>query len=427
MSANEPYLPLDGVRVLAWEQAVALPIATRLLVDLGATVIRVESHTRAAARARYLGNDLARNKLGLAIDLRREEGRALLRRLLTHADIFCENFTPRVKRQFKLTYDAVSAENPRLIMLSLCGYGQTGAWLDRPTFGPGIEASSGHARSMGYPDEPPTRPGTTAYADNISGFYAALALLGALMRRRTTGRGQYIDVSMYEANAFHLGPSILRSSLTGSPEPRRGNSDPNAFVQNVYESRDPERWVAVTVRPDQQAQVIDLLSAAGDPAAVDAALASWVRSRSAEEGVEVLQGLGIAAAPALNARDVLQNEQLRSREAFQVVAHASPVGGYAGHPHAVSPFRFVGHSRTVLQEAPSVGQDSRRVLHDWLGMGEDEAEELIQAGVVGEVPASPAPAPDTRHIQRKLEWKLAADWDSDPGKVLGMSPAPQPH
>lgn len=423
MPVAEPYQPLVGVRVLAWEQAVALPMATRLLADLGATVIRLESHTRGGKRPRYLGNDLARNKLGLAVDLRQEAGRTLVRRLADRVDVLCENFTPRVKRQFGLTYEALSAEHPALIMLSLSGYGQSGAWAARPTYGPGIEAAAGQAQSMGYPDAPPTRPGTIVYGDNISGFYAALAVTGALLRRRLTGRGSYIDLAMYEANAFHLGLSLARSSLSGAPEPRRGNADPDAAVQGVYESREPERWLAVTVRHERVAALAALLRADQNCADLDRVLASWVAERSVQAAAQLLQAAGIAAAPVLNARDLLQNAQLRRREAFTLVQHATPVDGYTAHPHAASPFRFDRRPRPTLREAPAVGQETRAILADWLELADDEIEGLFAAGVVGETatPAVIAPAhtpPD--RASRRLAWRLIADYDPEPGKTLGL-------
>ncbi|MGH2586891.1 MAG: CaiB/BaiF CoA transferase family protein, partial [Dehalococcoidia bacterium] len=356
----EPFRPLAGVSVLAWEQAVALPMATRLLADLGATVIRLESHTRAAQRPRYLGNDLARNKLSLAVDLRQERGRQLVHGLIGTVDVFCENYTPRVQRQFGLTYEELSAERPDLIMLSLTGYGQTGAWSDRPTYGPGIESAAGHAMSMGYADAPPTRPGTIVYADNVSGFYAALAVLGALHRRRATGKGAYIDLAMYEANAFHLGLSVVRSSVTGLPEQRQGNADPSAFFQDVLPSRDPERWLAVTVRPEQVAALAQVLrNDAIDGDALVVALRAWVVERTAEEGAAALQAAGIAAHPVLTAKDVLLDPQLQHREAFSLAAHDAPVNGYAAHPHLASPWRVAGWSRSPLREAPAVGQDTR--------------------------------------------------------------------
>src|SRR6476646_11966257 len=126
----DPYLPLRGVTVLAWEQAVSLPMGTRLLADLGARVIRLESPARARGMPRHMANDLARNKQGLALNLRDPRGREVFRALVPHVDVVCENFTPRVKRGFELTYEDLTRIKPDLIMLSLCGYGQTGRMSD---------------------------------------------------------------------------------------------------------------------------------------------------------------------------------------------------------------------------------------------------------------------------------------------------------
>lgn len=417
---SSPYQPLAGVTILAWEQAVSLPMATRLLGDLGATVIRVESHARARPRPRYLGNDLARGKLGLALDLRDERGQAAFRRLVRNVDVVCENFTPRVKRGFRLTYDDLRAERPELIMLSLSGYGQTGRWSERPTFGPGIEAASGHARSMGFDDRPPTRPGTVVYADNISGFYAAFAIVTALHRRRATGKGSNIDLAMYEANAFHLALSIGRTSLTGMPESRRGNDDPTALVQDVFPTRDPERWIAVTVRRGQEGALRALVGESDEEA-----LRAWLAGRTAEETAGVLQGAGIAAAPVANARDVLLDPQLRHREAFTAIAHDAPVNGYDAHPHSASPWRFTGHDRPPLPEAPAIGQDTRVVLRLFAGYSDDEIDALLADGVTGEPSgvASPAPRPAPEQVERLIGWRLAAGIDWEPERVLGLRPA----
>ena len=374
-----PLLPLTGVTVLAWEQAVSLPMATRLLADLGATVIRLEAHTRATRRPRHLANDLVRNKRSLAVDLRSEQGRGLVRRMVRTVDVLCENFTPRVKRAFGLTYEALREERHDLIMLSLTGYGQTGPWAERPTYGPGIESAAGHARTGGYPDALPTRPGTIVYADNISGFYAGLAILGALHRRRLTGTGESIDLAMYEANAFHLGISIAKSSLSGQPETRRGNADPAASIQGVFESREHERWLAVTVWPGQEQALTELLSA---PLG---SLEAWIRTQDAAAAAAALQAIGIAAAPVLDAHDVLLSEQLRRREAFSLITHEQPVNDCPAHPHAASPWRFAGHPRPPLHEAPAVGQDSRMVLRRWAGLDDEAIDRLVAEGVVGVV------------------------------------------
>jgi crotonobetainyl-CoA:carnitine CoA-transferase CaiB-like acyl-CoA transferase len=418
---SDPYLPLRGVSVLAWEQAVSLPMATRLLADLGARVIRLDAPARGRARGRHLANDLARNKEGLALDLRSEPGQSVFKALVRKVDVLCENYTPRVKRQFGLTYEELCRERPDLIMLSLAGYGQTGRMSERPTYGPGIEAAAGHARLMGYPDDPPTRPGTIVYADNISGFYGAFAVLGALLRRRLTGKGCFIDLAMYEANAFHLAPSLLRSSLTGEDERPRGNADPTALVQDVLETDAPERWLAVTVLPAQGAVLAARLGCAADPAELAVAVRDWASRRSAEDGAAELQALGIAASPVLHARDLLLNEQLRHRAVFSMVRHDQTVNGYGAHPHVASPFLFTGHPRPDLREAPASGQDSRALLRELLDVSDEQLDALIEQGVVGV--AAPAGGPvtvpaDEESVRRRLQWRLIADYDPNPGRIL---------
>src|SRR5262249_10146079 len=142
------------------EQAVSLPAGTRLLADLGARVLRLDAPAPVRARPRHLGNDLGRNKESIAVNLRDPRGQELFPALVRRVDVVCENFTPRVKRQYGLSYEELTQIRPDLIMLSLCGYGQTGRMSNRPTFGPGIEASSGHARMTGFADQPPIRPGS---------------------------------------------------------------------------------------------------------------------------------------------------------------------------------------------------------------------------------------------------------------------------
>jgi crotonobetainyl-CoA:carnitine CoA-transferase CaiB-like acyl-CoA transferase len=308
-------------------------------------------------------------------------------------------------------------------MLSVCGYGQTGRMSNRPTFGPGIEAASGHALLAGEPDQPPTRPGTIVYADNISGFYAACAIISALLRRRLSGKGCSIDLAMFEASAYHIAPSIAQASLTGENPLRRGNSDPVALVQGVYETNTPERWVAVTIYPEKAPAVASLLGCEPTSSALSAALSSWATGRGAEDAAETLQGIGVAASPVLDARDLLQNAQLRHRDAFTLVQHGQPVNGYAAHPHAVSPVLFAGHNRQGLAEAPAVGQDSRELLKELLGMDDAEIDGLAADGLIALAQPSSGPVTvpsDEEGARRRIEWRLVADYDPDPGRTLGL-------
>jgi formyl-CoA transferase/CoA:oxalate CoA-transferase len=418
----QPFLPLRGVTVLAWEQAVSLPAGTRLLADLGARVIRLDAPSRGRARPRHLGNDLGRNKESIALDLRDARGQEVFKALVRCMDVVCENFTPRVKRQYHLAYEDLIEVRPDLIMLSLCGYGQTGRMSNRPTFGPGIEASSGHARLTGFPDQPPLRPGSDFFADSATGFYAAFAISAALLRRKLTGKGQYIDLAMYEACAYHLTASLAQASLTGQDPPRRGNDDAAALVQGVFPANAPGRWLAVTVYPERAGAAAALLGCAPEPATLRDALAGWARERSAEDGAARLQGAGIAAAPVLDVRDLTLNPQLRHRGAFGLVRHSRPVNGYVAHPHMLSPFLVPGWPRPTPTEAPLSGQDSRALLRELLDMSDEGIDALVADGIIAEPPTAAAPVPeaDMESIRRRLEWQVLAGYDPDPGRTLGL-------
>ena len=187
--------PLEGVRVLSMEQAAALPFATRHLADLGAEVIRVEAPNRAP---RVVGVDLFRNKRRVALDLSQEAGPEAFRHIAAGCDVVAHNFTPRVMRKFGIDYAGIKAVRDDVIYVSLTGFGTTGPWGERPLFGPGAEAVSGQNNLIGEADAWPGRPGTIVYADNICGLHALTAILGALERRGRTGKGQHIDISLYE-------------------------------------------------------------------------------------------------------------------------------------------------------------------------------------------------------------------------------------
>jgi crotonobetainyl-CoA:carnitine CoA-transferase CaiB-like acyl-CoA transferase len=422
---DQPFLPLRGITVLAWEQAVSLPAGTRLLADLGARVIRLDAPSRGRARPRHLGNDLGRNKESIALNLRDPRGQEVFKALIRRVDVVCENFTPRVKRQYGLTYEDLIELRPDLIMLSLCGYGQTGRMSNRPTFGPGIEASSGHARMTGFPEQPPLRPGSDFFADSATGFYAAFAIGAALLRRRLTGKGQYIDLAMYEVCAYHLTASLARASLTGQDPPRRGNDDEAALVQGVFPTDVPGRWLAVTLYPERVEAAAALLGCAPEPVALRDALTGWARERSAEAGADQLQGAGVAAAPVLDVRDLTLNPQLRHRGAFGLLRHSRPVNGYAAHPHMLSPFLVPGRPRSALIEAPLSGQDSRDLLRELLDISDAAIDALVADGIIAEPPLAAAPAPeaDMESIRSRLEWKVLADFDPDPGRTLGLPTA----
>jgi benzylsuccinate CoA-transferase BbsF subunit len=396
------YRPLRGVRVLAFEVVAALPAATRMLADLGAEVLRVVSPERGGSLVERLDN-VHTNKSTVVVDLRLHEGRELAKRLATRADIVCSNFRPRVLPSYGLDYDSLRALKSDIIVLQLSGYGTPGPWQEFPAYGPSIEAAAGLNALLGEPDEPPQKLGSDVYADYVSGRFAVLALLGALDRRRRTGEGQYIDLSMYESLAHLLGDALLTAAATGEPIPRLGNRDAAIAPQGIYPCAGPDEWLAVSVATDDQWRALrDLIGhpCLTDPClerleerrrrhdAIDAGLADWTRRHDKETAARLLQARGIPAGPVAKASDVPFDPQHAHRGFFTMVRHTEPVAERAAHPHTTLPWIVEGSPRPELIEAPQGDREARRILKAWLGMTARDVRRLREAGALRD-PAPP--------------------------------------
>ncbi len=368
--------PLAGIRVLSMEQAVALPFATRHLADLGAEVIRVQSHKRGILPLNDI--DLTRNKSQLAIDLASPGGPEAFLRVAAECDIVAHNYTPRVVRQFGIDYPSVKAVNPDIIYVSLTGFGTTGPWGERPLFGPGAEAVSGHNVLIGETDGWPGRPGTIVYADSMCGLNATFAVLAALDERDRTGQGQHIDVSLYEAAISHLGPVIAAAQLGVDPV-RFGNNDATYALHGVFSATGLDRHVAISVRPGQEAAAANAL---GITSLSQESVAGAVAPMDAQTAAERLQGAGIAAAVVSDAGDLSADPHLWARGFYGVVDRKLP-GLEGQYPHGGPSW---GHGPSVtLQESRSVGADTREILSRIGGLSGSEIDALYESGAVGTV------------------------------------------
>ena len=390
--------PLKGVRVLSFEAAFSLPAGTRTLAELGAEVVQVSRPERVASDYITVVDGNALSKRMLALDLNKDEGRAIARRLALAADVVCNNFRPRVMERWELDAASLHALRPQLIVLQLSGYGATGPWRDYPAYGPSVEAAGGMNALSGSDRDPPVRVGSGVFADQAAGRYAALALVAALARRQLTGVGQYIDLSMYESIAHLLGDYLLGARLhPGTQPPRTGNRDPRFAPQGIYPCAGDDEWVAITVQNDQQWQALrDLLD---EPLlrapeleqlscrwerhdSIDAVLSGWTRKLDKREAAFLLQAHGIAAGPVQKPRDLPLDPHLRARGSFSMVRHDEAVAGAQAHPHLTTPWQVVGGERHHLRDTTGDGADGDYVLQKWLNMKPGEIRRLRTAGVV---------------------------------------------
>ncbi|MBM4410707.1 MAG: hypothetical protein FJ037_05190 [Chloroflexi bacterium] len=386
--------PLEGIRVLSMEQAAALPFATRHLADLGAEVIRVESHRRGSAAQPE--PDLFRSKRRLGLDLGTEGGPELFRRVAAGCDIVAHNFTPRVMRQFGIDYASIRARKPDVIYVSLTGFGTTGPWGERPLFGPGAEAISGHNEMIGPADAWPGRPGTIVYADNTCGLNAVFAILAALDHRDATGKGTHIDISLYETQISQLGPVVAERSF-GAPPPRRiGNSDRRYALHAVFSTLGLDRHVAISATREQMPVLAGVLgvSLSEDGTGAEITLASALASRDGHVVVAALQAAGIAAAEVADAADQSADEHLWARGYFGLLGdgeRSMPVAGPT----------FGGGRDIPMQPPHGLGADNEWVLSEVAGLSTAEIEAAVESGVVGSLPA-PAPRSRTTPEQTAL-------------------------
>lgn len=400
--------PLAGIRVLAMEQAVALPVCTRHLADAGAEVIRVQSHARRVPPVTEI--DLTRNKRQLALDLNAEGAREAFLRVAAQCDVVAHNYTPRVVRQFGIDYEGVRRVNPEVIYVSLTGFGTTGPWGERPLFGPGAEAVSGHNLLIGEPEGMPGRPGTIVYADTNCGLNAAFAVIAAIEERDRTGRGQHIDVSLYETSVAQLGPVLAEAELGASPG-RVGNRDVRFAIHGVFDSQAAERHVALAVRHEQLDLLVDVLGLAQ---ASEQAIASVALSSEAESMVAALQAVGIAASVVADASDTSRDGHLWARNFFGIVErHAAGVtpGRY---PH-MGP-AWGGGPLVNLEEARPVGADSEDVLIRFGGYTREEVADLVERGatapaVAGDAPARRSPEVEALRVHRGELARIDSDHD----------------
>ena len=409
-------LPLTGVRIVEMGQLIAIPHAIKLLGDMGAEVIRIESCGRLdnyrthslygnSAEGRHWDRaanfyEQNRNKRSLTLDLTNEACLGALRDLVSVSDVFAENFTPRVMRNFGLEYDDLRKVKPDIVMVSSTGYGYTGPWSDYGAIGFTTEATSGLAHMTGYRDGPPVLP-EIPYADYTAAEHTAFAIMAALAHRERTGQGQFIDVSQSETLTSTIPEAILDWSVNGRVADRMGNSDGVMSPHGCYPCKGRDRWIAIAVGSDAEWQGLCEALGKGEwlrdarfadgvgrwehraalDALVGAATSGWEQGRLQD----ALQGAGVAAGAVLDGKGLLFDEHLMARGFYEVARHEEATG-MPPLPYTSRPWRFSETPGGVRWAAPTLGRDNRFVLQEALGMGEGEVDGLEEVGAIGSEP-----------------------------------------
>lgn len=396
---------LSGVRFADLTWAGAGPFSTKIFADFGAEVIKVESATRVdpvrlggpyrdgVPGVNRSGYFASRNtgKRSVALNLKSDEGRAVVRDLIRTADVVSNNFGPGAMDRLGLGYEDCRAIKPDIIHLSMPMYGEDGPLSSLLGVGMTIGAVTGMMSLTGYAGGPPIGPGTHFPDHAANPYHAAFAVLAALRHRRRTGRGMKIDLAQVESTINTVGIPVLEHALTGQEPERTGNRSASHAPHNVFRCRGEDAWCAVTVLCDAQwhalAAIIgapddpDLATAAGRLRRVDeveAAVSRWTASRDAPEAMRALQAAGVPAGVVSDSRTLMQDdEQLRHRGYFQHLDH--PELGVAAYTSP--PFRLDGE-RVELSRPPLLGEHTDEVLAGMLGYSADRIAGLRAAGVI---------------------------------------------
>lgn len=409
-SPNRP-LPLAGIRVVDLTMVMAGPLATELLAQLGAEVIKIEAVQRLDMwRGAYSqpGTDSAwekspgftglnRDKYGITLNLQDKRGVEIVKRLARIADIVAENYTPRVMKNFGLDYESLKQTNPSIIMISMPGYGMTGPWRDYVSFAYPTEMMSGIAQLTGYADGPPMLMGNTG-GDPLAGLNGAVALLIALEYRRKTGKGQHIDLSQMEACTGLIGEAIMEYVMNQRLPQRYGNRHPWMAPHGTYRCQGEDAWVSLSVATDAEWE--SLCKVIGRPDLVvdsrfitstarwqhqdelDRIIEQWTSQHEPYEAMHRLQDAGIAAGAVLNAAQLATDPHLVARGFYEDVERA-----FVGkQPYPRLPMILGDTQAGTRMPAPTLGQHNRDILIGLLGLSEEELQDLESDRVIGTRP-----------------------------------------
>lgn len=394
--------PLAGLKVIDCATLFAGPVIASLMGDFGASVLKVEHPRGDSLRSMGWNKDgvplwwvlAARNKRCVTLNLSRSEGQEILRQLVADADVLIENFRPGTMERWGLGPDDLHAVNANLVIVRTTAFGQDGPYANRPGFGTLAESMSGYAAINGWPDKPPALP-PFALGDGVAALTGAFATMMALWWRDTApgGRGQVIDLSIYEPLFWILGPQVLVYDQLGIVQGRTGNAAPFAAPRNAYQSKDG-KWLGLSASAQSIAERVlrviereDLIEQpwfANNAGRVehadelDEVIQKWIGERSADEVIAAFEDVGAAIAQMYTVDELIDDPQFHARKTIVKVPH--PQLGELRMQNVIARLdRTPGHVRFPGRD---LGADNEEVYTGALGMSAERLKHLRDAQVI---------------------------------------------
>ena len=327
-------------------------------------------------------------------------------------------------RKWGLHYDELKKIKPSLIMLSNTGYGSTGPWSSFPSQGTTLEATMGITFYTGYRGDKPWKVGQS-YPDFIACWAGLNGLWAAIAHMRKTGQGQWVDVGMYQLGVALMPEPLLQKQLDGTEPIRMGNEHAEHVPSNLYQTKGTDQWLALSIHTDDQWATLTTLmqkaELASDPRfstaaarqlhrdAVNAVVAAWCLTHTPQALFEQLQAHGIAAAPVLNSRDLLQDPHLKHRNFYETVTHPEPIGD---RPIIGRPYKLRFRDAHIKKPGPRFGEDNDSILREIIGKTPEQISALKDSNIVSDFPTNPglSGTMDTESML-KLKTLIAVDHD----------------
>jgi crotonobetainyl-CoA:carnitine CoA-transferase CaiB-like acyl-CoA transferase len=394
---------LQGIRVIDASSFLAGPFCATQLGEFGAEVIKIELPKVGDALRKFgtitkSGDGLlflqeSRNKKAATLDLRKPEGAEILKRLVARADVLVENFQPGTMEKWGLGWDVLEAQNGKLVMVRISGFGQTGPYSPRPGFGRIGNAFGGLSYLAGYPDRPPVTPGSATLPDYLAGLYGALGVMYALRARDMTGRGQFIDIGLYEPVHRILDELTAAYHHDGYVRERMGPGTVNAVPHSHYPTKDG-KWIAIACTSDKifmrLAELREEPGLAGDGkwgrvkdrvrdrAEVDAWVARWTERHTLDALMKLCDSVDVPYGPVNSIAEMFEDPQYQARENIKLVKDGR--AGEIAMPN-VCP-RLSDTPGSIEWVGPALGEHNDEIYKGLLGMSDREIGVLKDKGVI---------------------------------------------
>lgn len=397
----------EGLKVADFSWVAVGPVIARELAFHGATVVRVECHRwldtircvppfkdniggvdRSAFYAAY-----NTNKYGISLDLNMTKGQEIAKKLVRWADVVTDSMSPGAMAKWGLDYESCKKIKPDIIYYSTCQMGQHGPYSGLRGYGYIGVTFAGFTHLTGWPDRDPL-PVFNNYSDFISPYYLVTALIAALLYKRKTGKGMYLDQSQVEVGINFLAPALLDYMANGRIACRMGNRDPYMAPHGVFPCRGDDRWVAIAVANEKEWQALRTVMGNPDwikdpkfstmPARkeneddLERLIGEWTQTHTAEQIMQMLQEAKVPAGVVNTAEDLFSDLQLKHREHFRFLEH-KVIGRHAYHSPA---YRLSKTPCAIRKPSPCLGEDNEYVYKDILELSDDEIADLLIEGVI---------------------------------------------